>query len=513
MECLIFNLINTLLLSAASLLLYSLLRIIYAIWWRPKSLEKYFKQQGIKGTSYNLFHGDTQEVVRSCKEAWSRPMNLTHHIVPRVVPFIYQMVENYGRICLSWKETIPNIIVADTELMKLVLADKSGHFVKPPVNPLVALLPRGVSTLEGEKWAKRRRLITPAFHHEKLKEMIPAFEISCANLIERWTKLVSPKRSYELDVAPEFHNLASDVIARAAFGSSYEEGKKIFELQKEQAVLVIEAHYSFYFLGFRFIPTTKNKRRYHIDKEIKATLREMILKKEQAIANGEFIDNDLVCLLLECKEQSNNDMTVEDVIEECKLFYFAGQETTANSLTWTLIILSMYPNWQEKAREEVLQVCGKRIPTAENINHLKVVSMILNEVLRLYPPLTVLARQTSKKTTIGGISVPAGVQIQLPTLLLHYDAEHWGDDAEEFKPERFAEGVSKATKDQIAFYPFGWGPRFCLGQNFAMIEAKMALAMILQRFWFELSPSYIHAPYQVITLQPQHGAPIILHQI
>ncbi|XP_022761129.1 cytochrome P450 CYP72A219-like isoform X2 [Durio zibethinus] len=514
MECSNFSFINTIVVSVATLLLYSVLRITYVVWWRPKSLEWYLRRQGIKGTSYKLFHGDTKELVMSSKEAWSKPMTqITHHIVPRVIPFVYQMVENYGKISMSWKETRASIIVADTELMKLVLENKNGHFVKPPLNPLVDLLQLGVSTLEGEKWAKRRRLITPAFHLEKLKEMIPAFATSCCNLVERWTELVSLEGSCEWDVAPEFHNLAGDVIARTAFGSSYEEGKKIFELQKEQAVLVLEAYYSFYVPGFRFIPTRKNKRRYDIDKEIKTTLRDMIHKKEQAIKNGEFKDNDLLGLLLQCKEQSGNEMTVEDVIEECKLFYFAGQETTANWLTWTLITLSMYPNWQEKARQEVLQICGKKIPSAENMNHLKVVSMILYEVLRLYPPVTVLPRHTSKKTSIGGMPIPAGVDIQLPTLLLHYEPEYWGDDAEEFRPERFAEGVSKASKDQIAFYPFGWGPRFCLGQNFAMIEAKMALAMILQRFWFELSPSYMHAPYQVITLQPQHGAPVILHQI
>lgn len=102
----------------------------------------------------------------------------------------------------------------------------------------------------------------------------------------------------------------------------------------------------------------------------------MIHKKEQAMRNGEFRNNDLLGLLLQCKGQSENEMTVEDVIEECKLFYFAGQETTATWLTWTLIILSMYPNWQEKAREEVQQICGKTIPSAESINHLKVVSAL-----------------------------------------------------------------------------------------------------------------------------------------
>lgn len=139
--------------------------------------------------------------------------------------------------------------------------------------------------------------------------------------------------------------------------------------------------------------------------------------------------------------------------------------------------------------------------------------MILQEVLRLYPSAPLTTRTPTKTMKLGNITLPVGVDLMLLIGLLHLDPDTWGHDANEFKPERFSDGISNATQNQFSFLPFSTGPRVCIGQQLAMIEAKMALAMILQRFSFELSSSYLHAPFPIITLQPQHGATLLLHKL
>jgi len=124
-----------------------------------------------------------------------------------------------------------------------------------------------------------------------------------------------------------------------------------------------------------------------------------------------------------------------------------------------------------------------------------------------------MTRIIYKEAKVGEMTFPAGVQFLLPILLVHNDEEIWGEDAKEFKPERFSEGLTKATNNRLSFFPFSWGPRICIGMNFAMIEVKLALAMILHRFLFELSPSYTHAPTYIATLRAQHGAHITLRRI
>ncbi|THU71561.1 hypothetical protein C4D60_Mb04t02720 [Musa balbisiana] len=489
-------------------------------WWRPRRQDRLLRAQGLQGTPYRFLRGDLKEDKRLLQEALSKPMPLSHHIIPRVEPFLHAAMNDLGRRFFSWFGPLPRVMIMDPELVREILSNKFGHFERTTLSPLGRAVATGLLSYNGGKWAKHRRILNPAFHVEKLKRMLPAFSASCGDLVGRWENLVGQEGSCELDVWPEFQYFTGDVISRAAFSSNYEEGRRIFQLQLELAQLVVQAIHSSYIPGYRFLPTPMNNRIKAINKEIRSLLRGIIRKREEAMKTGEASGQDLLGLLMESnikqfQEHGNKNagMTIDEVVEECKLFYFAGQETTAVLLTWTMVVLSMHPEWQERAREEVLQVLGKDKPEFDGLNRLKIVTMILYEVLRLYPPLLLMQRRTYKTVEIGNVSYPPGTLLALPIVFLHHDQILWGEDASEFKPERFAEGIAKASRDQVAFFPFGGGPRICIGQNFALLEAKMGLSTILQRFWFELSPSYAHAPHSVVTLRPQHGAQLRLHKV
>ncbi|KAI3466005.1 hypothetical protein Pfo_022668 [Paulownia fortunei] len=495
-------------------------KVLNWVWFRPRKLERFLRKQGLHGNPYRLFLGDMKDLIKVMKTEQPKTMELSDDVPSHILPYYHNIIDKYGKRSFVWFGPSPRVNIADPELIKEILT-KPGVFQKPLPDPIGETIVGGLLFLEDEKWAKHRKIINPAFHLEKLKNMIPAMHLSCSNMIEKWEALVSSSgKSQEIDVWPYLEDLSGDVISRTAFGSSHEEGRRIFQLQKEEVKLVLQLLQFCFIPGWRYFPTKANRRMKAISKEIQSLLRGIINQREKAMERGEIINNDLLGILMqsnlkEIREHGNKNvgMSIEDVIEECKLFYFAGSETTSNLLVWTMVLLSKYQDWQARARKEVLQVLGKKEPTFDGLSQLKTVTMIFHEVLRLYPPAPLIIRAPTKTVKLGDTILPVGVQLTLLIGLLHHDPKIWGDDVKEFKPERFSEGISSAAKTQFSFMPFSSGPRVCIGQNFAMIEAKMALAMILQHFSFELSSSYLHAPFPIMTLQPQYGAPLILHKL
>ncbi|KAI3466002.1 hypothetical protein Pfo_022665 [Paulownia fortunei] len=480
-------------------------KLLNWLWFRPRKLEKFLRKQGLDGHTYRPFLGDLKDYVKVMKAEQARSIKLSDDTLPHMFGYYYQILTKYGQNSFLWLGPWPRLNIADPELIKEIIS-KSDVFQKPFPETGKILTGGGLLFLESEKWAKHRKIANPAFHLERLKNTVPAIGLSCSNMMQKLKGMISSTNEgwCEIDIWPYLEDLTGDVISRTAFGSSHEEGRRIFQLQREKVKLTLQLLQLSFIPGWRYLPTKVNRKMKAVANEIQSLLRGIIHKRQKAMERGEAIlCNDLLGILMESNsrfsQEHGNDnagMSVEDVIEECKLFYFAGSETTASLLVWTIVFLCKHPEWQTQAREEVNRV-----------------TMILQEVLRLYPPVPLIVRGPTETVKLGNMTIPAGVHMTLMIGLVHCDPEIWGDDAKEFKPQRFSEGVYNAAKIQSSFIPFSSGPRVCIGQNFAMIEAKMALSVILQRFSFELSPSYVHAPFSLLTLQPQYGAPIILRSL
>jgi cytochrome P450 len=328
--------------------------------------------------------------------------------------------------------------------------------------------------------------------------------------------------SVEVEMQKHMMDVTSDIISRTAFGGSYERGKKVFEQLCTLTKLMVANDYLLSIPVLRNLPTKGRLNILRHKKELEQTIKEIIQVRKDQIKKGqsESYGSELLGLMIRAADEDasltgeNAHFDLQSLIDECKTFYLAGHDTTSTLLTWTVMLLGTHTEWQDRARAEVFEVCGDQPPNADTIGKLKVLTMIVNESLRLFPPFIHMYRSIVRDVTIDGLHLPKDVVVFAPRIALQNDPDLWGDDFMKFKPERFADGVAHAAKHQLAFMPFSFGPRNCVGSNFALQEAKVVLAMLLQQFHFRLSPRYRHSPkVTYIALKPQYGMPLILEKV
>ncbi|XP_057796016.1 cytochrome P450 CYP72A219-like [Salvia miltiorrhiza] len=483
-------------------------KLLNMFWLRPRKIEKFLREQGLSGNPYKLIVGDMKDFMKCMNEEEPKSFEISDAHMPHVVPYEHRIISKYGANCFYWLGPWARLAVTDPELIKEIVR-RYDVFARPfpELNRILGVA--GILCVEGQEWVKRRKILDHAFHLDKLKNMAPVMGLSCSIMIQKLKAAVAS--SSELDIWPFIEDLTGDVISRVAFGSSYEQGTRVFELIRQRVDLTMPLLQFFYLPGFRYLPTKSNRKVKALSTEMQSILRGVIEQREKATPK-----DDLLGILLEANSrfiQQEGGMSIEDVIEECELFYLSGSKTVASLLVWTVVMLCSYPEWQTQAREEVNRVFGNSEPALQGLHHLKIVTMILQEVLRLYPTSPVIYRSSKEEVKIGSLTIPAGMHLSLLIGLFQTDPKIWGDDANKFNPERFAQGVAKATDNQPVFTPFSSGPRMCIGHNFAMIEAKLAIATLLQHFSFQLSPSYKHAPFSLYKLRPQYGAPLILRPL
>ncbi|XP_002963760.2 cytokinin hydroxylase [Selaginella moellendorffii] len=495
-------------------------------WWHMRKLEAALRGQGLKGPPPIFLAGNVVEILFRREAARNKGMDgISHDIVAHVSPDVAAWSKLYGKPYLIRWLSEPRVVVFDPDSIREILSKQFDKFEKSEqqLEFVLDFIGAGLVGLNGNKWSHHRSVLSPAFHTQRLKAMLSSMTNCTEKLVEKWSRRVGHAKGLEteVEVQQDLKRLAADVISHTSFGSNYEKGERVFQGLTLLGVLLVRCFHNSWLPFFRYLPTKLNFQIWKLRREIDGTLLSLIRERRIAAAKlGERSSHpygsDLLGLILEEGETGGKSVKFPEqaIVDECKTFYLAGHETSSSLLAWALLLLATHPDWQEKARAEVQQHFPNGVDDGETLSKLKVVGMIILETLRLYPAAGEMNRASSHDTVLSnGIKLPRGTGITIPILSLQHDPELWGPDANEFRPERFANGTTKACKHPNAFLGFSFGPRVCIGQGLAVMEAKVVLAMLLQNFSFRLSPNYRHNPTVQIVIQSFTGIQLLVQKI
>ncbi|OEL27690.1 Cytochrome P450 709B2 [Dichanthelium oligosanthes] len=513
--------------------LAALLALLLALWrlaWRPRAVARSFARQGIRGPPYTFLAGSLPEAKRllMAGRIGVAPLDAgCHDIMPILLPQFHRWVAEYGRTFLFWIGPIPAVLSTDLQLIKQVLTDRTGLYQKDFMIPVLKFLfGNGVILINGDDWKRHRKVVLPAFNHEKIKSMSAVTAEVTKQMMQQWREQThqsgGKEEEAEVDMIHAFNDLTAKINGRVAFGTSHKEVEEVVVLMREMQKLATAATLDAPILWY--LPTRRNLHVRRLNKQLRSKIMSIMqarLAAKGAESGGGSCGDDLLGLLLEAwtpeRQGKAETLTTDEVIDECKTFFAAGQETTATLLVWAMFLLAVHPQWQDKVREEVLREFrggdGGEAPSADVLGQLKLLHMVLLETSRLYPPIVYIQRRAAMDVILGGIKVPQGTVVSIPIAMLHRDKEVWGADADEFNPMRFEHGTTKAAKDPKALLSFSLGPRVCTGQSFGIVEVQVVMAMILRKFSFSLSPKYVHKPKYLLSLTPKLGMPLILRNI
>ncbi|KAF2302833.1 hypothetical protein GH714_008598 [Hevea brasiliensis] len=484
---------------------------------RSQRMKRKLRMQGIKGPSPSFLYGnlsEMQEIQSRAMKAENHGDIVAHDYTSSIFPYFEHWRKQYGLIYTYSTGFRQHLYVNDPEMVKEMNLSLSLDFGKPTymTKRLGPMLGNGIIRSNGHVWAQQRKIIAPEFFMDKAKGMVELMVESAQPLLRKWEQYIEALggSQAEIRVDEDLRGLSADVIARACFGSSYLKGNEIFSKLRTLQTLITKQSILFGITSFGFFANKNHKMKKSLETEIDSLIWETVKEREKQCLDKRNTDKDLMQQLLEealnnSNSSNSNFSPKRFIIDNCKNIYFAGHEATSTAATWCMMLLALYPDWQSRIREEVTQFCNDGLD-ANSLSNLKT-------ALRLYPPGAFVSREALEQVQIGKITVPKGVCIWTLIPTLHRDPNLWGPDANEFRPERFADGVSKACKFAQAYIPFGVGTRLCVGRNFAMVELKVVLSLIVSQFTFSLSPNYQHSPAFRMIVEPEHGVQILIRKV
>ncbi|MRX37951.1 cytochrome P450 [Flavobacterium sp. LC2016-23] len=365
------------------------------------------------------------------------------------------------------------ILSRDNDVAQYILQKNQKNYHKSKFQSvyLSKYLGKGLLTVDGDFWLKQRRLIQPAFHKQKMNQLVENMEQTIVY------ELNGLAEESVVDLFPVMSELAFNVVAKSLFQFSIAEEKLTrikFIIEEVQNFLIKEIRLPH--KGWWFSLSGQVKKHLELAKENNSIIQEII--EERITSRNEV--NDLLQMLLETRyEDTGEGMSITQLIDEIKILFIAGHETTANALTFTLHLLGNDPVVQQKVLDEILKIKSETDDLVEQLQNMPYTNAVLNESMRLYPPAWITDRQNVEDDNLGQFNIKKGTLIGVSFYELHRNPKYW-ENPDEFNPERFL-GEQRKYAMQY-FYPFGAGPRMCIGAGFAIYEMCLAISHIVERF-------------------------------
>jgi len=430
------------------------------------------------------------------------------HIQQDTITFLLNTTRQHGDLVLFDLGKRRAILVNDPNLVKQVLQDHHPHYDKNTIqyNMLAKVTGRGLLTADGDDWFRHRRMQQPAFVRPRLeaelsRHVIPAVQ----RMLSRWQP-ASETQSL-LDIDREMMDVALEVVGQALLSMDLSREARrltsaVLTCLDHIVHLARNPHLSLLPVS---LPLPGNLRFQRALKELDASIDQIMSQRR---ANPTEQPEDLVTMLINARDpESGLRLTDQQVRDELVTILIAGHETVASALTWTWLLLAQNPLAAQQLRAELLSVLPDRDPTAADLDKLPYTSAIFDEALRLYPPAWLITRRVITADTYYDMRVEPGTLIILSPYTIQRHPQYW-PNADAFQPERFLPETSK-THPRYAYIPFGGGPRLCIGNTFAKIEATLIIAMVARRYQLEL-PAGIQAVQaeSLVTLRPRGGLPM-----
>jgi cytochrome P450 len=413
--------------------------------------------------------------------------------------FMTRVAREYGDIvCLRFFH-LRTYLLFHPDQIEDVIVNSARKFIKGRILRVNRhLFGNGLLTSEGDFWLRQRRMMQPAFHRNRIANYASTMTDSATRLIVNW------KDGQQLNLHDAMMHLTLQVVGKTLFHSDVErDTPRVGE--NLQTLLEYTMDFRRLLITPRWLPTRRNLDAKRAVRELTRIIDRIIQQRRDSNEDA----GDLLSLLIQAQDEDGSRMTTQQLRDEALTLFLAGHETTASALSWTWMLLAQHPRVEKKLHTELDSALGGRVPTLEDISRLPYTGHVLSESMRLYPPAWAMARLAIEGHELGGYPIPKGTGVAAVTYIVHRDPR-WYENPEEFCPERW-EGDLLKKIPRFAYFPFGFGPRQCIGNAFALMEATLVLATIAQRFRFTLLPDHPIVPLPSITLRPRHGLFVQLH--